>query len=124
MAAPPTQRYEYWLGATARRCREDAGLSLEDMASHMRVSKEKIDRFEKGRTRPHDEGEVVAAYASICGIPEPRDIYEVALRDWYRHGEPPMPGPETNGHTRGRRAAVEPRPLDERSPASSATPSA
>ena len=124
MSAPPGQRFEYWLGATARRCREEAGLTLEDMASHMRVSKEKMDRFEKGRTRPHAESEVVAAYAAACGIPEPRDIYEVALRDWYEHGEAPAPAAVENGRTHGRRATVEPRPLGRGSRASSATPSA
>jgi transcriptional regulator with XRE-family HTH domain len=126
MSAPPPQRFEFWLGATARRCREEAGLSLEDMASHMRVSKEKVDRFEKGRTRPHSESEVVAAYAAVCGIADPRDIYDVALRDWHEHGEAPVPAPASaeNGRAHGRRATVEPRPLGRDSRASSATPSA
>ena len=126
MSASPRQRFEYWLGATARRCREEAGLSLEDMASHMRVSKEKVDRFEKGRTRPHSESEVVAAYAAVCGIAEPRDIYDVALRDWYEHGDAPVPAPvpAENGRPHGRRATVEPRPLGQGPRASSATPSA
>jgi len=115
LAAPPDHSATStgW-GATARRAAaRDAGLSLEDMASHMRVSKEKIDRFEKGRTRPHDEGEVVAAYASICGIPEPRTSTRWPFANWYRHGDAPVArAPETNGHnTGGRRAAVEPRPL-------------
>jgi transcriptional regulator with XRE-family HTH domain len=89
MDRPPGQRFEYWLGATARRLREEAGLSLEDMASRVHASKEKLDRFEKGRTRPHNESEVVAGYAEVCGIADARDVYALALDDWNAHGQAP-----------------------------------
>lgn len=90
MPISPGQRFDHWLGLTARRCREDAGLSLEDVGSRLAVSKEKLDRFEKGRTRPHNEGAVLAGYAAVCGIGDPRDLYALALRDWIENGEAPV----------------------------------
>jgi transcriptional regulator with XRE-family HTH domain len=92
MERPAAQQFEYWLGATARRLREEAGLSLEDMASRMHASKEKLDRFEKGRTRPHNESEVVAGYAEVCGIADARSVYALALEEWNARGQAPAAG--------------------------------
>lgn len=89
--APAGKRFSYWLGQRAKDLREMNGHSLEAVAAYVGMSKESIDRFEKGLSRPHEEGGIVASYAAMCDVADPRDIYAEALRGWYQHGEPPVP---------------------------------
>jgi hypothetical protein len=87
---PPGRRFSYWLGQRCKRTRELHGLSLEAVAGHVGMSKESIDKFEKGRARPQQEDGVVAGYGELVGLEDARDLYAEALRDWYDHGDAPI----------------------------------
>jgi hypothetical protein len=79
----PGQRLSFWLGQAAQARREDAGIRLEAIAAEIGVGKETLDRFEKGRTLPHDLEAVLVGYAKLTELDDPREIAVQAVRLWY-----------------------------------------
>jgi transcriptional regulator with XRE-family HTH domain len=79
------------LGAELRRYREQAGLTIEQVAEHMRCSTSKISRLETGQigSSPNDVREIL----TLFGVGEPTllELVEVAKETrqrgwWQRHG--------------------------------------
>jgi transcriptional regulator with XRE-family HTH domain len=89
----PGQRLFFWIGQAAKARREDAGIRLEGTAAEIGVGKETVDRFEKGRTRPHELEAMLVGYAKLTGLEDPRDIVAQAVRLWYEAGVNPALSP-------------------------------
>lgn len=89
----PGQRLFFWIGQAAKARREDAGLRLEAIAAETGHGKETLDRFEKGRTRPHELEVMLVGYAKLTGLEDPRDIVAQAVRLWYENGVNPALAP-------------------------------
>lgn len=66
------------LGHACREAREEAELSLMDIANRAGVSQSGIHRFEHGTGWRRDTEEIVAAYATECGL-DPDDLWRAAL---------------------------------------------
>lgn len=88
------QRFRTWLAQAARDARIQAGAREDHISSLLaKGSIDKIKRFEKGETMPPNIEEVIAAYAKVAGIEDPRDLFRLALGLWYDHGAAPILGP-------------------------------
>ena len=79
------------LGADLRRSREQAGLTIEQVAEHMRCSASKISRLETGQigSSPNDIREILTLFR--VGEPTLCELVEVAKETrqrgwWQRHG--------------------------------------
>ena len=79
------------LGAELRRYREQAGLTIEQVAEHMRCSASKISRLETGQigSSPNDIREILTLFR--VGEPTLCELVEVAKETrqrgwWQRHG--------------------------------------
>jgi transcriptional regulator with XRE-family HTH domain len=99
----PGQRLFFWIGQAAKARREDAGLSLEKVAAEIGLGKETVDRFEKGRTRPHELEAMLVGYATLTGLDDPRDIAAQAVRLGYEAGVNPAVAPPAEEVVRGAR---------------------
>jgi hypothetical protein len=89
---PAGQRFLYWLAAAAVEARESAGEDPETIAYMLRVRAETVRRFEKAEHWPRDTERMIAAYAAVARIPDPRNLYERALELWHDHGTRPAIG--------------------------------
>ena len=87
---PVGAHFRWWLAQAAQEARGQA--TREDIASLSRSGIDKIRRFEAGRTLPQDLDQVIAAYAELAGVNDPREIYQRALDLWYAHGVRPAIG--------------------------------
>lgn len=81
----PTLRAQ-WLGNELREMREQAGLTLKEVAEYIRRNSSTVSRFESG-TLPVRVPEVLA-YLDICGIDDPkrRDDLKTMSLELFRKG--------------------------------------
>ncbi len=63
--------------------------SLEVVAIIAGVSPRTVRRFEDGEHWPHDLDRILAVYAHLGGIKDPREMWRDALDCWYDHGTQP-----------------------------------
>lgn len=100
-----TRTMRYWLGRTLRETREaarDEGgheLALYQIALYLRdsgiqISEATLSRLETDSTGwpRKDLDAIVAAYADLCGIEDPRDLWRRALDSWVSRGGIPALG--------------------------------
>lgn len=88
-ARPPGQRFLFWLGEAARQLREEHGLGPSAVSARLGVREATVESFEKAKNMPRDLEALLAAYAAVCDLDDPRDIVRDALRLWYECGEGP-----------------------------------
>jgi hypothetical protein len=69
------------LVAECQRARRSAGRKNIRVAVEADVSERTISRFEGGETWPRDPERIVAAYASVSGVPAP-DLWRRAVDRW------------------------------------------
>lgn len=95
------QEFHYWLGIAARRRREQAGVSMSQIAVLLDMNTTKgVERFERAENRATNPEWVLAAYGLALGI-DPRDIVLEAAKDWKKHGSPPeLPPPDERAGVR------------------------
>jgi hypothetical protein len=79
-------RWLYWLGQAARRRRESCNVRRSAVAHLLEREVVGIERFERGITMPRPIEQVLAVYASLCGMPDAREIFQDALDLWYANG--------------------------------------
>lgn len=81
----PTLRAQ-WLGSELRRMREQAGLTLKDVAEYLRRNASTVSRFESGLL-PARIAEVLA-YLDICGVDDSkrREDLKAMSRELFRKG--------------------------------------
>lgn len=93
----PGRRFSYWLADTLRAERTKADQPIELIAYVLGVNPRTIERFEDPAHRD-DTGEkpwgrdidrVVAVYAYVLGVEDPRDLWQLALDRWRDEGERP-----------------------------------
>lgn len=88
----------YWLARTLRQTRESRGVSRDAIrmlvpgrdGNPMDIST--LSRFENGQTWPREIDALVPAYALLCGIEDPRELWKQALADWLAKGAAPTVG--------------------------------
>jgi hypothetical protein len=97
-AHPPAgQRFLYWLAHAATQARERVDVRAETIASMLDMSVESVRRFETAKHFPNDPDRMIAAYAAVAGLDDPREIYQQALNLWYAHGSMPLLGAKNDG---------------------------
>lgn len=84
------QRFLVWLARAAIDARNRAGARPEEIAAPLRVGVDKIRRFEAAKSMPREIDQVLAVYAELAGLDDPRQIYQQALDLWYAHGTAPL----------------------------------
>lgn len=84
------ETFIFWLAAAARELREQSNARLEHVAAAADEGVHVVRRFEKGDTKtiPRNLDRLIAGYAQVAGVDNPRDIFEMALRMWREYGEP------------------------------------
>lgn len=127
MTSPPVgQTLRYWLATTMRQAREDAGVTMSEIAGTLKVSESTVSRFEKALSWPYQIDSYLAAYAEFVDVDDAREFYEKALRRWRKEGERPTLVAETaSGRVRAAAARASQRTKqsrDERSKGPAATP--
>jgi hypothetical protein len=65
------------------------GRSLSAISGVSGVDRSTVWRFEEKGTWPRKPDEMVAAYAKAIGLDDARELWDVALKMWYRHGKAP-----------------------------------
>lgn len=88
------ERFLYWLAQAATEVREAAGTSPETLAAMLGVRVETVRRFENAQHWPRDAERLIAAYAIVGELKDPRVIYQRALDLWHKYGTRPLLGPE------------------------------
>jgi transcriptional regulator with XRE-family HTH domain len=74
--------------------RTQAKSSIEAVADKLGRKASAVERFESGKTWPAENLELyAAAYATIAGIDDPRDIYAMSLESWVAKGRKPLTAP-------------------------------
>lgn len=92
-----TRTMRYWLGRTLRETRNAAGKDLLDISQELRrnglsTTEPTVSRIETSPGWPRDLDAIVAAYAEVCRIEDPRDLWEKALGAWISRGGIPYLG--------------------------------
>ena len=89
MLQPADRTMLYWMALTAQNVRGDE--SLESVASLAEVSVGSLRAFERANSWPQAArlDRVLAAYASVGGLGDAREIWRRALAQWEVDGEPP-----------------------------------
>lgn len=80
----------YWLAHTLKSARERAGHKPSAVASAANLNPATIYRLEKGHGWSRDTDRLVAAYAQVIGWDDARELWDIALKMWMRHGQPPQ----------------------------------
>lgn len=65
------------------------GYSQNAVAAIAGVDPRTIRRFEDGAHWPQDLNHILSAYASLADMEDPREIWQMALDEWYRYGANP-----------------------------------
>jgi hypothetical protein len=86
---PAGQTFLFWLATAAVEAREAAGEDPETIAYVLRVRAETVRRFEKAEHWPREPERMMAAYAAVARITDPRDLYDRAMSLWREHGSSP-----------------------------------
>lgn len=84
------ERFLPYLAIAAKEAREAAGRNVETVAGLVDRRGRTVERFEKMETVPDDPERLMAAYAQVAGLDDPREIYQRALDLWYEHGSMPV----------------------------------
>jgi hypothetical protein len=87
---PNGRRFLYWIAEAALAVRAEAHASPERVADLIGVGSPTVKRFEKAQNWPADPDRVMAAYAEVGGLEDPREIYQRALDLWHKHGSKPL----------------------------------
>lgn len=87
---PAGSRLSYWIGRTLKRTREEAGISVSDIARPLGIENITITRLEAGKRFGRDMDRYIAGYAFVLGLEDGRELWKRALADYYRHGTPPV----------------------------------
>lgn len=106
---PADERFLYWLAAAAVELREAAGEDPETIAYMLRVRAETIRRFERAEHWPRDTERLVAAYATVGGLSDARQVYQRAIALWHERGTQPrldLEGEEEDSAPRARGGAA------------------
>lgn len=86
----PGRRFSYWIGEALRDARESAGIPIGPAAASIGMSPLKIQRIEgakgEGLQSYKDIDRIVAAYAYLLGIADPRELWIDALDRWIKEG--------------------------------------
>lgn len=96
-----------WLGAVLAQARINANVTQLAIAERAGVSEAKVYRFEAGESWPRFGGpdELLAVYAELLGVDDPRDFLQLMLDRWREQGTQPT-APTQRAVAAARRAAV------------------
>jgi hypothetical protein len=89
---PAGATMRFWLANTCKELREQADVRPETVAATAGLSAGQLWRFEAHENWPRHFDRIVWAYATILGADDPRDIWQLALDRWKRHGTVPVRG--------------------------------
>jgi transcriptional regulator with XRE-family HTH domain len=89
ISAERTRTLDYWLGITMRELREEQHVKRSEVAARMLCAEVTVLNFEKGKTRPREVDQFLAAYAELLGVQDPLDFYDIALARMRSDGLPP-----------------------------------
>lgn len=96
----------YWISTVLREAREEAGVPPKNVAQLADVDNSTLSRFENHRTWPQNLDRMVAAYALIAGVEDPRDLWREAVQRYVKDGGQPVLG-ELSPAQRSLRLALE-----------------
>lgn len=82
-------RFSYWLSVTCQKARENVEKSPAAISAISGLDPSTIYKFEDKGTWPRQPDDLVAAYAKAAGIEDARELWDMALRMWHRHGQAP-----------------------------------
>lgn len=100
--APAQRTMGHWLGLVMREHREREGFKASRVAGLCDADQSTVTRFEKGVHWPGHIDQILAAYAQVLNVEDPRLFYAQALDRWHEEGEAPVIEPDP---TRAARAA-------------------
>jgi len=86
---PQRDTMRYWLLRKLRELQDANDLNQKDVAFYAGVDAGQISRFINQGTWPRALDQIVAAYALLSGIEDPRDIWIEAAENFRRHGTIP-----------------------------------
>lgn len=90
---PPGETLLYWLGLAARKAREDAGVSMVEIAALLGMNTTKgVERFERAENWPLSLEWTLAAYGRALGI-DGRDLIDAGMALWRERGAAPTLSP-------------------------------
>lgn len=118
--AAPGRTLRYWVATTLKDARKQTDVLPRDISTLLDVDASRIYNFERGTHWPDDVDQIIAAYAELLGVKDPRTFYRRALKRWHDAGErprvEPSPDPATRYAAKARRAR-RPRQVAHPSPA-------
>lgn len=91
-AGKPRDDMAGWLGNVLAQARINAHVTQLAIAQRAGVSEAKVYRFEAGETWPRFGGpdELLAVYAELLGVDDPRDFLQLMLDRWRLQGTAPV----------------------------------
>jgi transcriptional regulator with XRE-family HTH domain len=89
ISAERKRTLDYWLGVTMKELREAQDVKRSEIAARMLCAEVTVLNFEKGKTRPREVDQFLAAYAELLGFDDPLVFYEIALQRMRTKGMPP-----------------------------------
>lgn len=82
----PEHQFIYWLAHSCKDIRDQSGAVIADIAREAGKDQSSVFRFEVGQTSwPRDIDVYIAAYAKVCNVSAPQEIWGIALAKWSAH---------------------------------------
>jgi len=85
----PGRSLSYWISETLRSARENARIRPDDLARILNVNPKTIERLERDESFDRHIDRYLAGYAYAIGLEDARQLWEMALQRWYKHGAAP-----------------------------------
>ncbi len=98
--APPGRTLRYWVALTVKEARKATDVLPRHISDLLDIDPSRIYNFERGTHWPDDIDQIIAAYAQLLGVKDPRTFYSRALKRW--HAEGGQPTIETDPASRSR----------------------